>query len=185
MKKQVFKTRKEFIDWLQTINKETNATVVTHTHAKMNKTSRIDKAPNPFFNSVIKNSVYAVKLGIEYELEVNKQRLEEKKDTDFKTQSTWFYHPINQQTNVMSKSLVKHKKTDLPYMFSLLVKRLAFSYLDLASDTEIDVARLEDYLPVYKPNKKQGLDRAVMPLTIKIDSIVSVETDKLIVRIIK
>lgn len=180
MKKQTFVTREELVNWLKNINKPISILLRIRTDAdkKMRKTSRFDKTiRNPFLGRLVKESIYEVVLGFDYALEVNKQRLTEGKDTDFTAQKNWFDN--------VAGAIVAHSTSGKLYVKTMLKSRVAFAYMDLNTNEIVDVKELDPFITPKKPSKKQKLSEQIIVMTPEIKNVSQIETDDVIMNVLK
>jgi hypothetical protein len=134
----------------------------------------MNKGGNPYFDKVVKSSIYNGMMNFDYENAVNRQRNREDKVGDFKAEQTWGE----------KETLALVKKDGVAYLQFKLQKKLEVRYFDKFNGTPIDESQLENYLPKKNGNAKQELDKEVIVLRPKLENIraISIKGGEYLVR---
>lgn len=137
--------------------------ITTYTDPKLRKTG------NPYVG-VKKIQTTKVEINFNYASDVNKQRMAEGKDLDFRTKESWHEHIGT------SKCLVKNPKTDEKYLLVKVVSKENAYYID-ENRNFLTVDQLKPFMPEYKKPVHQDLDNPILVNTYKLANIKEVEID--------
>ena len=132
----------------------TFATVILETIPKMNKKE------NPFYDNVVKSSIYNVCINFDYENAVNRQRNREGAIADFVAQEGWG------EKDGKSLIILEGKY----YLQFKLEKKLESRYFDKQGN-EIQLSQIADFLPKKNGNAKQQVEKEIIVLRPKFESI--------------
>jgi len=155
-------TRSELASLLRGIRGATFATLVTKTDARLKKTG------NPF-GPVDKVSRVNVTLGFQYENSVNRQRVREESEPDFKAA------PRQWGERIPGTVLVEHKGK--LYLETKVERALGHRFMD-SSGTEIPSAKVERFLPARRPSTRQETEKEILVRDYRLDSIQALVLNK-------
>jgi hypothetical protein len=143
-------------------------TVTLSTRKALLKKNRVTHEPTigDFVRKIQKLNCF---IFFNYSNSVNRQRIREDKDFDFKAKSNWFIH-----TKI--KGLVAARTSPRALYLQLKVQK-ALETRYFVDGQEFPREKLANYLPLPQKRAGQGLERDVIVIEPSIDSIVSFECD--------
>lgn len=149
-------------------NKGLFASTVIIKEVKALKKSRVTKEPMPY-TTIHKAYINTVGINYEYEKQVNNQREREDKDTDFVAQKPSGMHHI-------SKMILQSDKNENQYYLRLSINSAnKGKSIFFADGKRVDKDKLAEYLPTseleHSKNEKQGLDKDILVISPKLQSI--------------
>ena len=163
---QKFTNTKQLIDFLNTNNLPTLATVTVKTEQKMNKKDvATKKIPNPH-GPIYKIAQMQLTLNADYEQLVNFQRTDEGKTADFEAQTKKAaYNNINRTIS---------EKDGVLYVNAVLQDSTTLGYVDVNGES-VEYNTFAAFVPNKSDNKSQGVENAVQYRTIKLENIVHIQ----------
>ena len=149
------------------ITEETNVVLTTLTSVKMNKNNALKTVKNPF-DKLFKRQKTLVTLNANYQDKVNEERAEEGKAADFEAGARKWGERVNGIIVV---------KGDQKYLSAIVVRKLGDVTYWTEGGTEVPYEDFAEFIPVAKsaPSPGQDLERPVIFVTYKFDSIENIE----------
>ena len=164
VKEKLTINEKELLTLLMNVNKPTFTHIVSKTIPTMNKKSRVDKTPNPYFNEVTKITKGNYFIGGNYEDMVNTRCEKEGIEPTFESEECKVGHHV-------TKCVQYNEKTELFYL-----QYFTFQTSNIKSEmyfrgNVIDRQLLESYLQTYSESSRQPQENKHDVKSFKISSI--------------
>jgi hypothetical protein len=176
MRKKEEKTKMVSRDTLRAVLMElrtaTPTSIRLRTEPKMNVKSRIDGAPNPFLNNLVRFSRAVAWIGVSYERMVNNARSKMGEDRDFVAASHSWALPIP------GTCFYTHAQTGELYIGFNLRASKEGEYRTIGDDRLVAQSELDQYLPPKKSAaERQGLTRSteIQWRTVKFSNVVTMK----------
>ncbi len=133
--------------------------------------ARLKKTGNPYRDEkVTKLSRYNGLLNFNYTNSVNNQLEREGKEANFEAQENWHAKKFDKVNGCIAEKAEGNSSQEYIWFKNDNSDRIAFAINGNVAN-ESDTAICEQFIPPHSPNKSQGTEVAITPLTIKLQNI--------------